>query len=219
MLILALLLAACDQDASPAWDATDTIPDTSPDTTSDATHDTTPDTTPEAAPDPTDPADPCADLHPGPPSFGSDSDLSSVTAMLEWMNEQRRGYEPHDRYRGLPDFSGRGLGEYHTTVTWPIEMEWDECAAAIAQIEADAVASSSTPTGWEVECGGLWIEGVSTEQYMLTSKEGFMHAVNPFMRQAAYYHDPGGEGPVLTKLGAGAADAGDGTTWWVVVWR
>ena len=54
---------------------------------------------------------------------------------------------------------------------------------------------------------------------MVHTSEATMSSVNPFMRMAAYYHDFGGSGPVLDKIGVGASDMGDGSTAWVLVFN
>ncbi len=158
----------------------------------------------------------------GGASFG-DSAFGSVQEMFDYMNGERQSYEPHDRYRGFP-FGG----EYHMTVTWPMVMQWSDEAAALAQAEADAVAQGAGPTGQMTFANPgadpLFVDGVNTANYMVSGPERpgnfetdtcTLCNSNPFMRMAVFYQDPGGQGPVLTKVGIGAADMGNGNTWWV----
>jgi hypothetical protein len=147
----------------------------------------------------------------GPPSYGSGTTID-IHDMFDWINSQRVGYEPHDRYWGIP-FSD---DHFHQSVTWPITMTWDETAAAVAQNEADSIAAGGPPSLISVENGIIYVSTPCTAPYMVHTVEETMTSVNPFMRMAAYYHDFGGQGPVLDKLGVGASDNGDGTTSWVL---
>ncbi len=157
------------------------------------------------------------------PSFG-DSVFDDVIGMFDYVNGERKGYQPHDRYRGFPLAGG-----YHQFVTWPIVLEWSDSAAAIAQAQADAVAGGAAPKGMPTFANPgtepVYVDGVDTTQYMVGGVERpdtfpteicTMCRSNPAMRMSAFYHDPGGQGPVLTKLGIGAADMGNGDTWWVL---
>jgi hypothetical protein len=208
IILLALLLPACDQDTSTG------LPDSGTDAAldvlsePDAAADPVPETTPDAAPD--------SPPEPGEPSFGSDSAFDDVHDMADWVNSQREGYEPHDRYWGIP-FSD---DHFHSNVTWPIVMTWDDTAAAIAQNAADDIARGSMPPELlSVEGGIIHITTPLSRPHMVHTSEGTMSSVNPFMRMAAYYHDFGGEGPVLTTIGIGASDMGDGSTAWVLVFN
>jgi hypothetical protein len=71
----------------------------------------------------------------------------------------------------------------------------------------------------------LFVEGVNTDTYMVTGLEsGSMFSTeqctmcnsNPFARMTIFYHDPGGDGPVLTGVGVGASARG-ADTWWVMI--
>ena len=163
----------------------------------------------------------------GDPSFGSGSNFDSVDGMLAYFDDQRAGYWNHDRWRGLPFY-----GSYHSNFTWPMSFQWDAALAAEAQVEADAVAGGAAPTGSETDGNPgtehLWIDGVNTAHYMVSGKEtsgiwdtqeSALGCENPFMRMGVYYQDPGGEGPVLDRIGIGASDAGGGATWWVMVFE
>ncbi len=157
-------------------------------------------------------------------SFGSGSAFDAVADMLDYQNELRQSYEPHERWRGFPFADG----EYHTNVTWPMSMAWSAEAAALAQAEADAVAGGAAPQGDETMANPgqepLHISGLNTDAYMVSGPEvaGVFDTegcsvcnTNPMMRMGVIYHDPGGEGPVLQSMGIGAADLGNGDTWWV----
>ncbi len=163
----------------------------------------------------------------GDASFGSGSNFESVDGMFAYLNEQRAGYWSHERWRGLPFY-----GSSHTTYTWPEAFQWDAGLAADAQAEADAVAGGASPSGYETDGNPgtehLWIDGVDTARYMVSgreaadiwgSQESALGRENGFMRMAVYYHDPGGEGPVLERVGIGAADEGAGHTWWVLLFE
>jgi hypothetical protein len=50
-----------------------------------------------------------------------------------------------------------------------------------------------------------------------TTRAALVHT-NGAARMALFYQDPGGDGPVLTRMGCGAAAAPDGRArWWVVI--
>jgi len=158
-------------------------------------------------------------------TIGSGSHFGAVMEFFDYVNEKREGYSNHDRYAGFP-FSG---GYYHTNVTWPYTMQWSDTAAAAAQAEANAVAGGATPSGTQTFANPgqlpIYVDGLNTGDYMVGGKErpgSFTTETctlcnsNPFMRMAVFYHDPNGDGPVLTRLGIGAADLGNGDTWWVM---
>jgi len=167
------------------------------------------------------------DAEPGEPSFGTGSYFDSAEDMLDYVNERRQSYSTHERYKGLP-FAGGG---YHTNVTWPMLMEGNDSVAADAQGEADAVAGGASPRGFETEsnpgANHLFMDGVNTGRYMVTGMESggvfsteqcTMCNSNPFARMAVFYHDPGGDGPVLTSVGVGASAVG-ADTWWVLIFE
>ena len=162
------------------------------------------------------------------PSFGSGSYFGSIDGMRAYVNEQRAGYWSHERWKGWPFFGG----EYHTNYTWPQDFTWDEGLATQAQAEADRVTAGGTPTGDETDgnpgVAHLFIDGLYGAPYMVSgpeeaniwgTQESALGRENGFMRMAVYYHDYGGDGPVLTKIGLGASDAGGGDTWWVMVFE
>jgi len=163
----------------------------------------------------------------GGPSFGSGSAFDDVTQMFAYINEQREGYLSHERWRGMP-WTGSG----HSTMTWPTTFVWDDALATQAQAEADAIAAGAAFTGSPATDGvtpAIYVSGVDSSHYSVAglelsqswgveSQSSLSHH-HGSARMAIYYHDPGGEGPVLTRLGIGAADAGAGDTAWVFVWE
>lgn len=161
------------------------------------------------------------------PTFGDGSAFSDVLQMFAYVNEQRQGYLSHERWRGLP-WTGSG----HTMHTWPVTFEWDDGLAAMAQAEADALAAGAAPQGSPATDGltpPIYVAGVDTAHSMVSGREdanswevpntSSLSKEHGSARMAIFYHDPGGQGPVLTRLGIGAADAGDGGTWWTFVWE
>jgi hypothetical protein len=155
-----------------------------------------------------------SDLDPGEPSFGEDATITDVLEMAAIINQLRDDYSSHERFWGIP----MGTGEFHTNYTWPIYMSWNEDAAALAQIEADAVAGGAEPSGTDVVGAGyFWVDGVNSSPYMVTTDEYYMSTNNTFARMSIDYHDFGGNGPVLTQMGLGAAAEDDGGTVWVLV--
>lgn len=161
----------------------------------------------------------------GGASFGSGSNFGSVQEFFNYVNDTRNSYSTHKRWKGFP-FSG---GSYHKDVTWPYTMKWSAAAAAAAQKEADAVAGGAIPGGTKTMNNPgqlpIVIDGLNTQDYMVGGKErpgSFTTSTctlcnsNPFMRMGVFYHDPGSAGPKLTSLGIGAADMGNGDTWWVM---
>ena len=182
---------------------TDTDVDSDADTDSDSDTDTDADT------------DTDFDTEAGPPSFGSESAFDDVHDMADLINSERVDYEPNSRYWGIP-FSD---DHFHTNYTWPIVMEWDEAAAAIAQNAADAIADGELPA-WliSVEGGTIYVSTPCAAPYFVHASEGTMSSNNPFIRMAAVFQDFGGDGPVLDGVGIGAADMGDGDTAWVLVY-
>ena len=213
LVALSVVIGACEEDRRRAAIDEDDDDDGSSDTDSDGDSDTDTD----------------SDGTPGEPSFGSGSSFGSVEEMLDYLNEQRQAYDFHDRYKGFP-FGG---GQYHQSYTWPLTFDWDDGVAAAAQTEADAVAGSGTPSGQETVASGpggetLFLDGLNSPHYMVSAKERAgafdtqecaLCNANPIMRMAVYYHDPGWDGPVLDTIGIGAADAGGGDTWWVMIFE
>ncbi|TET37471.1 MAG: hypothetical protein E3J72_05750 [Planctomycetota bacterium] len=143
--------------------------------------------------------------------------------MYDFLMQQRRdygdgSYKRHRRYKGIP-----WEGEDHDITTWPDVFDWNDGVAAIAQAEADRLAGGGSPQGVIAKATGdqLYLNAPISADYMCTTKEvpgqvlGFSYQCGG-ARMAMHYHDFGGDGPVFTKIGIGAADAGGGATWWVV---
>jgi hypothetical protein len=168
-------------------------------------------------------ADASAFAHDTPP-------FTNGPELCAWLNVQRQGYQPHDRWRGLPV-----SGEYHTNVTWPIQLAIDPALSARADAEARRVATGGSPAGTPIQLNfnkTLWFDGVSTASYTVTSRDvpgdwvaapftgdftAGLTTGNPGARMGLYYQDPGGAGPVLTRVGCGGALAPDGASRvWVI---
>jgi hypothetical protein len=216
MLFLALLTTACDEGRGSSGDDDDDDGSSDSDSDSDSDGDSDSDSDGDTDGDSDSDSDSDSDTEAGEPSFGSNSAFDDVHDMADWINSQRQGYEPHDRYWGIP-FSN---DHFHANFTWPIVMTWDDAAAGIAQNAADDIADGTMPTGLiSVEGGIIYVSSPCTAPYTVHTSEDTMSSVNPFMRMAAYYHDFGGEGPVLDKIGIGASDMGDGDTAWVLVFN
>jgi hypothetical protein len=171
------------------------------------------------------------------PSIGSGSEFTTVDGFMDYVNEQRRnyggegGYGRHDRWKGIP-----WVGEYHTNTTFPNAFPWDDGLAARAQEEACRLAAGGTVQGERVDGASpgvkpFWIYGINTADWMISCKEDpgdweptafggdlkfGLHHSNGSSRLGLHYHDFGGDGPAINLVGAGAADAGGGSTWWVL---
>ena len=172
-------------------------------------------------------AAPCGDSH-----YPSPDDLHA------FLMQQRReyggedGFGRHERYKGIP-----WQGAYHEVTTFPNEFARDAALDARAQTEAERVAAQTAPDGVEVPGASpgqrsFWVSGTSTADWRITLSEepsdfeapgGFGGSDIPFAldssngseRLVFHYHDSGGDGPVITHMGLGAAC--DGTrTWWVL---
>lgn len=142
--------------------------------------------------------------------------------MLAWVNEWRQYYVPHDRYSTI-------LG-YHKNTTFPLSFDWDEGLAAQAQEQAEAMAAGQTPPGAMGD--RLWVSGGNTGQWRISFDEvpsdwveipwtfgdyPFpLHKSHPAARKGLFYHDFGGQGPVIRNIGIGAAlvDGPDCRVWW-----
>jgi hypothetical protein len=161
-------------------------------------------------------------------SFGSGSFFSSVDDFFDYLNDGREGYVSHSRWQGFPFDLTNGYTHYN--MTWPLTFTWSDSLAAEAQAEADDVASGGTPSGSptpsELFVEPIYISGVNTTHYIVGGRElaGNFSTSNctlctshGMMRLAFYYQDPDSIGPVLTEIGVGASDMGDGNTWWTIV--
>jgi len=171
-------------------------------------------------------------------AVAAESNFTTVQEFMDYIDEQRRNYGGegpymrHDRYKGIP-----WEGEYHTNTTFPNVFAWDEGLAARAQEEACRLAEGGTASGVRVngqspEQKPFWIYGINTADWMISVKEDpgdwenisewssdkrfGLHHSNGSSRLGLHYHDFGGDGPAINRVGAGAADSGGGSTWWVL---
>lgn len=149
------------------------------------------------------------------------------------VNAERQSYAEHQRWKGLP-----WVGEGHTNVTFPLTFTWDEALAAQAQTEAEALVVSASPAGM-METGGnglctsdpMWFDGLNTANWRLSLFENANSFIkpsescpepfalipqNPDARMGLFYHDFGGDGPAISRLGVGAAFDADCEVWWVL---
>lgn len=159
-------------------------------------------------------------------------DFRTPDQLCAYVNEQRKGYQPHDRFKGPP-----WSGSYHTNTTWPLTLAVDAALMSEAATRAKALAGGMTPEGQPYSDGSpppheyLWVTGVDTAHYVIASQEkagdwspdlvGNIHAgitpTNGTSRMAMFYHDSGGSGPALGKIGCGGAQSPGGSSWWWVV--
>lgn len=164
---------------------------------------------------------------------GEKTPFSTAEELCAWVNQQRQGYAPHDRWRGLPV-----SGEYHQNVTWPMAFTVDPSVSALADAEAKRVAAGGAPAGTPVQLNfnkTLWFSGLNSSSYQVTSSDvpgdwipaqftgdftAGLTTGNPAARMGIYYQDPGGGGPVLARMGCGAALAANGQSrHWVILLR
>jgi hypothetical protein len=128
-----------------------------------------------------------------------------------------------------------------------VQFTWDDALAASAQAEADALAAGGGPSGTQQNgSNGLpicamapfWIDGINTGSWKISFAEQPSHWMqtmyescppttfaltpdNQHARMGLHYHDFGGDGPAITRLGVGAALVPDGENgeckvWWVL---
>jgi hypothetical protein len=212
--------------------------DDSPDPSDDDGSD---DATTDAPPD--DPPDP------GTPDDVSDcSNFTDVQQFFTYVNNERSKYAgqqggfPHSRWKGLP-----WQGDYHEQFTFSSTFTWDDGLAAQAQAEAEALAAGGSPSGNQQNgSNGLpicpmspfWIDGLNTASWKLSLGESeadwnsdlpdscppstfALSPDNQHARMGLHYHDFGGEGPAIHRLGVGAAiepaiGGGECKVWWVL---
>ncbi len=158
---------------------------------------------------------------------------NSASELCDYVNASRKLSSSHERYKGFP-----WKGAYHSIKTWPISFTHDLSLDTVAQLEADRLAKEGTPVGGSTADSSwrnpIWVSGTNTSSYMVTSQDepGDWDPTTSFASKAAliesngsarmglFYQDPGGGGPVLTRMGCGGALALDGKSkWWVVVLR
>ncbi|MBX7081592.1 MAG: hypothetical protein K1X88_20490 [Nannocystaceae bacterium] len=176
--------------------------------------------------------------------IGECSNFTGVDQFHAWMNTERSSYAGglggggHDRYKGLP-----WQGEYHQNFTFAVQFAWDDGLAAQAQAEAEAIAAGGSPTGTQSNGSNglpfcpakpLWIDGLNTASWKITLGERaedwmpppehpdscpppFALSVdNQHARMGLHYHDFGGDGPAIGRVGIGAAADADCQVWWVL---
>ena len=163
-------------------------------------------------------------------AIGDCSHFPSIAAHADFLNQTRRDYEPHERWRGIP-----WQGESHSTVTFPIAFALTPGLAADAQIEAQRIAGGGEPAGVQVpgqngENRDLWIDGLSTAAWRITAIEypgdwnvpmwgheaAALHPSNGSARMAFFYHDFGGVGPSISQMGVGGIATQDCRVVWVL---
>jgi hypothetical protein len=166
-------------------------------------------------------------------SYGPDDAPPFKTApeLCAFVNGERMGYSGHERFRGAP-----WSGEYHSNVTWPLQLSVDATLSSEAQALAQSLASGQSPAGSPYSDGSpppheyLWVSGINTDQYVVATLEGpgnwttdlvgnvtaGITPNNGTARMALFYHDFGGAGPALGRIGCGGATAPGGERWWVV---
>jgi hypothetical protein len=168
------------------------------------------------------------------PDISDCSHWADVQAFFEELNMRRGQYggEPpygwHDRYKGIP-----WQGESHNNVTFPVRFTWDDDLAARALEEAQRLADGGQPAGTVVDgqngcCRDFWIDGLNTADWRLTAAEypgdyddpyNSTAAINPSngsARMGFFYHDFGGDGPAISRMGIGAVPTATCEVWWVM---
>jgi len=147
------------------------------------------------------------------------SHFATIADHFAYLNQTRRDYEPHDRYRGIP-----WQGAYHNAITFPLVFTWSDPLASTAQTEASRIAAGGQPVGVFVpgqngENRDMWIDGLDTGGWRITAREApgdweappfghekaALHPSNGSARMGLFYHDFGGAGPVITAMGLGGA--------------
>jgi hypothetical protein len=166
-----------------------------------------------------------------PPDVSQCSEFDTIPAYFAYLNDTRVNYDPHDRYKGIP-----WQGAQHDTRTFPLQFAWSDALAAQAQQEAMRIANGAAPPGTHVPgpdpfTRELWIDGINTSAWRIVAAEypgdwepeditgntsAALKNSNGSARLGFFYHDFGGDGPVITQAGLGAAIAADCVVWWVL---
>jgi hypothetical protein len=133
-------------------------------------------------------------------------------------------YGYHTRYKGMP-----WEGEDHSNNTFPWHFTWDDDLACQAQIEAERIAAGGSPEGQRADHQSYYVDApffvhdLNGPDWRLSARElrnddAFPLAQgNGSARMGLFYHDFGGDGPVINRVGVGAAIVGDCTEiWWVL---
>jgi hypothetical protein len=174
------------------------------------------------------------------PDIGECSNFVSVDQFATFINTERQKYAgqlgalPHSRYKGMP-----WKGEGHENYTFLTPFQIDAGIAAQAQAQAEALAAGGSPQGSSVSSGNglcpttkpFYIHGINTTDWTITTYEDpgdFMKpngsCPEPFAllpsngsaRMGLFYHDFGGDGPAISRMGVGAAMDEDCRVWWVL---
>jgi hypothetical protein len=186
------------------------------------------------------------DEPPGPGPSGEDigecSSFASVEQFFAFVNDERAQYTDHPRWKGLP-----WQGEGHDQFTFSPTFTWDDQLAAQAQAEAEALAGGASPSGNQQNGSNglpicamspLWIDGLNTASWRISLGETVadwnpppsgscppttfaLSPQNQHARMGLHYHDFGGDGPAIQRLGVGVAvepvdAAGECKVWWVL---
>ncbi|TET31448.1 MAG: hypothetical protein E3J72_22290 [Planctomycetota bacterium] len=161
--------------------------------------------------------------------------------MDNWARYRHIWVDPKDGFdyliylRELYASHGRNPGPDQT---WPISFGWSDALAGDAQAEAERLAAGGSQKGTpyaSMSERAFYLDGINTSKYTYSGLEkpsdwcerngGWEHHENPIFpftncntmfRLYFCYHDPGGAGPVLTKMGVGMAMSGE-DRWWVIV--
>jgi hypothetical protein len=171
----------------------------------------------------------------GQPDISPCSNFAEVGELFDWINEQRGAYAgegpylPHSRYKGIP-----WQGEGHEIYTFATRFSWDDALAGSALEEAQRLADGGVPAGVQVagqngQNRDFWVDGLNTKDWRITAPEypgdwegtyapSALHISNGSVRMGLYYHDFGGDGPAITRLGMAAviADPNACALWWVL---
>jgi hypothetical protein len=167
----------------------------------------------------------------GGPALAACSHFASLEEAHAFVNQERAGYEAHGRYRGIP-----WQGEDHEMRTFALTFSWSPDLAAAADAEARRLASGGEPAGVFVpgqngENRDLWVDGLGTSSWRISTSElpgdwdviglfghekASLHPSNGSARMALYYHDFGGQGPAITRVGLGASATPSCEVFWVL---
>ncbi len=164
------------------------------------------------------------------PAIADCSHFAGIAEHADYLIQERVSYEPHGRYRGIP-----WHGQDHENRTFALAFAQDEALAEIAQAEAVRVAMGGGPVGVNVpgqngENREYWMEGDGTANWRITAIEypgdwdvpmwshekAALHPTNGSARMGFFYHDFGGQGPAINKIGVGGKTTSDCRVVWVL---
>jgi hypothetical protein len=114
-------------------------------------------------------------------------------------------------------------------MTWTSYFTWDDCLAEQAQALAeDIAAGNASHGGTRVDgqngcCADFYMDNLFEDDFRITFNEApgeydngsfALSQSNGSARMGLFYHDFGGDGPVIQMIGIGAsADANCNVTW------